>query len=152
MSLDEIYREVIMDHYQHPRHRGHLQHPSITVGLHNPTCGDEIVLDVKVADDGTVEDASFEGQGCSISMAAASMFIDAVRGKPVAEALAIAEGFKRMLHRDRDPAEDLGDLESLEGVSKFPARVKCATLVMQAFEKGMADYRTEEGASNGNPA
>lgn len=151
MSLDDIYRQVIMDHYQHPRHRGHLEHASVTIGLHNPTCGDEIVLDLRI-EDGIVQDASFEGQGCSISMAAASMFTDRVRGLRVGSALSVAETFKRLLHREEADRETLGDLEALEGVAKFPARVKCATLVMQAFEKGLRDYPKGEGANDGNQA
>lgn len=152
MSLDDIYRQVIMDHYQHPRHRGHLADASVTVGLHNPTCGDEIVLDVRVDPDGVVQDVRFEGQGCSISMAAASMFSDLVRGKRVEDALAVTKAFQRMLQRQEADRSGLGDLEALEGVAKFPARVKCATLVMQAFEKGMADYRTGEVAEDGHKA
>ncbi|MDA8345157.1 MAG: SUF system NifU family Fe-S cluster assembly protein [Thermaerobacter sp.] len=148
MSLDEVYREVIMDHYQNPRHHGHLEQPTLSVGLHNPTCGDELRLDLQVSDDGVVQDAVFEGQGCSISMAAASMFTEAVRGKSLGEANRIAESFKDLLMRRESDRSILGELEALEGVAKFPARVKCATLVMNAFEKAIR--KMSEGGGSGN--
>ncbi len=148
MSLDEVYRQVIMDHYQNPRHHGHLEHPTLTAGLHNPTCGDELRLDLRVDEDGVVQDAAFEGQGCSISMAAASMFTDAVRGKSLGEANRIAESFKDLLLRRESDRAILGELEALEGVAKFPARVKCATLVMNAFEKAIQGM--SQGGGSGN--
>ena len=146
MSLDDVYREVVMDHYQNPRHHGHLEHPTLTVGLHNPSCGDELHLDVLIDEDGLVRDAAFDGQGCSISMAAASMFIERVRGKKLVEARRIAESFKDLLRRREADRSLLGDLEALEGVSRFPARVKCATLVMNAFEQAID--RIEEGGDH----
>ncbi len=145
MSLDDVYRQVVMDHYQNPRHHGHLAHPTLSVGLHNPSCGDELHLDVLVDEDGVVRDAAFEGQGCSISMAAASMFVDRVRGKKIEEARRIAETFKDLLRRKEADRSVLGDLEALEGVSQFPARVKCATLVMNAFEQAIDRIRSEGG-------
>ncbi len=148
MSLDEVYRQVIMDHYQNPRHRGHLEEPTLSVGLHNPTCGDELRLDLKVDGDGVVQDAAFEGQGCSISMAAASMFTDAVRGKSLGEANRIAESFKDLLLRGDTDRSILGELEALEGVSKFPARVKCATLIMNAFAKAMENVAQRGGSGD----
>ena len=145
MSLDDVYRQVVMDHYQNPRHHGHLAHPTLSVGLHNPSCGDELHLDVLVDEDGVVRDAAFEGQGCSISMAAASMFVDRVRGKKIEEARRIAETFKDLLRRREADRSVLGDLEALEGVSQFPARVKCATLVMNAFEQAIDRIQSEGG-------
>ncbi len=145
MSLDDVYRQVVMDHYQNPRHHGHLAHPTLSVGLHNPSCGDELHLDVLVDEDGVVRDAAFEGQGCSISMAAASMFVDRVRGKKIAEARRIAETFKDLLRRREADRSVLGDLEALEGVSQFPARVKCATLIMNAFEQAIDRIQAEGG-------
>ncbi len=145
MSLDDIYRQVVMDHYQNPRHHGHLAHPTLSVGLHNPSCGDELHLDVLVDEDGVVRDVAFEGQGCSISMAAASMFVDRVRGKKLEEARRIAESFKDLLRRRDADRSVLGDLEALEGVSKFPARVKCATLIMNAFQQAVDRMESEGG-------
>ncbi len=145
MSLDEVYRQVVMDHYQNPRHHGHLEHPTLSVGLHNPSCGDELHLDVLLDEDGMVRDAAFEGQGCSISMAAASMFIDRVRGKKLEEARRVVETFKDLLRRKEADRSLLGDLEALEGISQFPARVKCATLVMNAFEQAIDRIEAEGG-------
>ena len=145
MSLDDVYSQVVMDHYQNPRHHGHLTHPTLSVGLHNPSCGDELHLDLLLDEDGVVRDAAFEGQGCSISMAAASMFLDRVRGKTLEEARRVVETFKYLLHRKEADRSLLGDLEALEGVSQFPARVKCATLVMNAFEQAIDRIQAEGG-------
>lgn len=136
MSLDDLYRQVIMDHYQHPRNRGHLEDASVAVALHNPSCGDELLLELAVKD-GLVQEARFTGRGCSISMASASMLTEAVRGKPVAEALKMAENFRQMLQGGPAP-ENLGDLASLQGVVKFPMRIKCALLAWDALEKGLS--------------
>lgn len=152
MSLDDVYRQVVMDHYQHPRHHGHLEHPTLSVGLHNPSCGDELHLDLIVDAHGVVRDAAFEGQGCSISMAAASMFVDRVRGKTLEEARQVVESFKDLLRRREADRSLLGDLEALEGVSQFPARVKCATLVMNAFEQAIDRIEPEGGAGDGRKA
>lgn len=135
MNLDELYRETILDHNQSPRNRGKLDNPTASVGLLNPTCGDQIQLDLLVTD-GVVGDIRFSGQGCSISMASASMLTEAVKGKSVADALAIAHSFKAFLTGEPSPV-DLGDLEMLQGVSRFPSRVKCATLAHNALEKGL---------------
>ena len=145
MSLDDVYRQVVMDHYQNPRHHGHLEHPTLSVGLHNPSCGDQLEVDLLVDADGILRDASFDGQGCSISMASASMFLDLIRGKSVEEARRIAEAFKDLLRKESADRTLLGDLEALEGVSQFPARVKCATLVMNAFEQAMDRLESKGG-------
>jgi len=145
VSLDDVYRQVVMDHYQNPRHHGHLEHPTLSVGLHNPSCGDQLEVDLLVDADGILRDASFDGQGCSISMASASMFLDLIRGKSVEEARRIAEAFKDLLRKESADRTLLGDLEALEGVSQFPARVKCATLVMNAFEQAMDRLESKGG-------
>lgn len=144
MSLDELYRQVIMDHYQHPRNRGRIADAAIDVGLNNPTCGDEIHLTIDLSDDGRVRDAKFEGMGCSISMAAASMMTEAIKGRSVGEALQLAESFKAFLRRE-PVSIDLGELTALEGVTQFPMRVKCATLAFNALEKGVLEQREREG-------
>lgn len=136
MNLDDMYRETILDHNQNPRNRGRLENPTKSVGLLNPTCGDEIALDVQL-EGGKVSDVRFSGQGCSISMASASMLTEAVKGKSAEEALAIARNFKGFLTGSTKP-ENLGDLEALHGVSQFPSRVKCATLAHNALEQALA--------------
>lgn len=134
MQLDELYREVIMDHYQHPRNQGRLDGNAVSVDLKNPTCGDEITLQMQI-EDGVVRDVRFKGVGCSISMASASMMTEAVKGKPVAEALDLAREFRLLMRGGEIDSDRLGDLEALSGVSKFPARIKCATLAWSALER-----------------
>jgi nitrogen fixation NifU-like protein len=137
MNLEDLYRETIMDHNQSPRNRGSLDNPTKTVGLLNPTCGDQIKLDLLVQE-GMVADVGFTGHGCSISMASASMLTEAIKGKSVQDALALARHFKAFLTGTPSP-EDLGDLEALQGVSQFPSRVKCATLAHNALEKALSE-------------
>lgn len=135
VKLNELYREVIMDHYRRPRNKGTLDSPTVSIDLNNPLCGDEITLQMHI-EDGTVKEARFSGQGCSISQASASMMTQQVRGKSVEEALAMAEKFKHMMHGDESAGKSLGDLLALHGVSKFPARVRCALLAWEALERG----------------
>lgn len=139
MQLDELYRRVIMDHYKNPRNRGIRAEDGITIFLNNPTCGDEISLQLKV-EDGVVKDARFEGEGCSISMSSASMMTDAIKGKKLEEALAMADAFSGMMKGEAAEFE-YEDLEALSGVSKFPARIKCATLAWNALRKGAEQVR-----------
>lgn len=146
MELNDLYREVILDHNQNPRHYGRLQHPTATVGLHNPTCGDHLIMDLTV-EEGRVQDIAFSGQGCSISMASASILAESVRGKPIEEALATAEGFSAFL-TGAAPKPPSGDLEALAGVKKFPARVKCATLAHNALKKGLSEPASVPGGSD----
>jgi nitrogen fixation protein NifU and related proteins len=138
-NLDALYRRVIMDHYKKPRNRGILEDGSHTINMNNPTCGDRIQLTFKV-EDGIVKDAMFEGEGCSISMSSASMMTQAIKGKKVEEALQMSGIFSdMMLGKEPDDSIDLGDIEALQGVSKFPARIKCATLAWKAMEKGLKE-------------
>ncbi|PTX64273.1 nitrogen fixation NifU-like protein [Melghirimyces profundicolus] len=137
MSLDDLYRRVIMDHYQKPRNRGRIEDGTVTVDLNNPTCGDKISVQMRV-EEGKIEEAKFLGEGCSISLASASMMTEAVKGLEVDEALRLVDLFSRMMQgEDVDPDEfPLEDIEALQGVAKFPARIKCATLAWKALEKG----------------
>src|SRR3954447_5576351 len=138
-NLDTLYRQVIMDHYKHPRNRGVIEDDSLTINMNNPTCGDRIQLTLKVEND-LVVDAKFEGEGCSISMSSASMMTQAIKGKPIDEALKLANNFSDMVQgKDLEIDEDLdlGDIEALQGVCKFPARIKCATLAWKAMEKAL---------------
>ncbi|WP_374965478.1 Fe-S cluster assembly sulfur transfer protein SufU [Lysinibacillus sp. RS5] len=136
-NLDQLYRSVIMDHYKNPRNKGSIEEDAVTIDMNNPTCGDRIHLTLKVTD-GIVEDAKFDGEGCSISMSSASMMTQLIKGKKVEEALDLADIFsKMMMGEDYSEKYDLEDVEALQGVSQFPARIKCATLAWKAMEKGV---------------
>ncbi len=152
-GLEDLYREIILDHYRAPRNRGELPvPPAHRVEGFNPLCGDEVVLFLEVTD-GIVADVKIAGQGCSISQASTSMMSAAVKGKPVAEARTIIRAFKALMsiHEsklggdadDIDAAADelagvrLGDLEALQGVVKFPVRIKCATLSWNTLTQGL---------------
>ena len=155
-GLEDLYREIILDHYRSPRNRGELPVPPATrVEGFNPLCGDEIVVFVEVRD-GVVEDIKIAGQGCSISQSSASMMSSAVKGKTLDEVQELTRAFKGMMsiHEQSldgdgettpievDPDVKLGDLEALRGVVKFPVRIKCATLswntLAQAIEEATA--------------
>jgi nitrogen fixation NifU-like protein len=136
-GLEDLYREIILDHYRTPRNRGELAVPPARHAEgHNPLCGDEITVYLDVADEDGVDvvsDVKIAGQGCSISQSSASMMSAAVKGKPVAEVRALVRKFKGMMSIDTGDDEadvevSLGDLEALQGVVKFPVRIKCATL------------------------
>ena len=150
-GLEDLYREIILDHYRTPRNRGELPTPpAVAAQGHNPLCGDEVTVYLQIDGD-TVTDVKVDGQGCSISQSSASMMSSAVKGKSVDEARALVRAFKAMMsiHEhslegdgDDEPAvEDvkLGDLEALRGVVKFPPRIKCATLawntLLQALDQ-----------------
>ncbi len=135
MSIEELYREVILDHYRNPRHRGSLPDPDAHAEGVNPLCGDELTIDLNFDGD-SVSDVAIEGQGCSISQASASMMSEAIMGKSRAEIDDIAHRFKAMMEIEEGetgidpdrPGAALGDLEALQGVRKFPVRIKCADL------------------------
>ncbi len=142
-NLDQLYRTVIMDHYKNPRNKGTLEDGSVTIDMNNPTCGDRIHLTLQV-ENGFVENAKFDGEGCSISMSSASMMTQAVKGKSIDEALKLSTIFSdMMLGKEYDDSIDLGDIEALSGVAKFPARIKCATLAWKAMEKGVSNDETQ---------
>ena len=134
-GLEDLYREIILDHHRNPRNRGELPPPAPHAVGHNPLCGDEIDVYLQVDGD-VVTDVKVGGQGCSISQSSASMMSQAIKGKPVAEVRALVRRFKGMMSIpdedgnpiEPDPAVKLGDLEALQGVVKFPVRIKCATL------------------------
>jgi len=126
-----------MDHYKNPRNKGSLDENAVTIDMNNPTCGDRIHLTLKVTD-GVVEDAKFDGEGCSISMSSASMMTQIIKGKKVEEAIELSDIFsKMMMGEEYSDKYDLEDVEALQGVSQFPARIKCATLAWKAMEKGV---------------
>lgn len=151
-DLEDLYREIILDHYRSPRNRGELEvPPAHRVEGFNPLCGDEIVLYVEVGDDDTITDLKIGGQGCSISQSSASMMSAAVKGKTVEEARRLTRAFKAMMSIHEQELEgdeggesaeelaaiDLGDLEALRGVVKFPVRIKCATLSWNTLTQGL---------------
>jgi nitrogen fixation NifU-like protein len=147
-GLEDLYREIILDHYRTPRNRGELPVPPARHAAgHNPLCGDEIAVYLDVADtDGvaTVNDVKVDGQGCSISLSSASMMSQAVKGKSVSEVKALVRKFKGMMSIDTDddgdgdaPDVSLGDLEALQGVVKFPVRIKCATLAWNTLTEAL---------------
>jgi nitrogen fixation NifU-like protein len=135
-ALSSLYQEVILDHYRRPRNKGELEGSTHDVTMNNPLCGDVIELHLQVAGD-RIEDARFEGRGCSISQAAASMMTGELEGRTVPEALALAEKFTRLMHGEDELQgdDDLGDLRALAGVSKFPVRIKCALLGFNCLEE-----------------
>jgi len=135
-NLDTLYRQVIMDHYKHPRNRGTFDDESLTVEMNNPTCGDRIFLQFKLDGD-IVADVKFTGEGCSISLASASMMTQAIKGKKIDQALNMSELFSKMMLGEEVNMDDFGleDIEALQGVSNFPARIKCATLPWKAMER-----------------
>jgi len=142
---DDLYREIILDHYRHPRHAGRVADASAVVEANNPLCGDEITLSLRT-DGATLSDVAFEGQGCSISQASASMLCDTVVGMDSADAETLANSFRNMLVGD-GPAPDAGDLEALQGVKAYPVRVKCATLAWNALLQAIRGEPVREPAS-----
>ena len=140
-GLEDLYREIILDHYKSPRNRGVLEPPAVRSEGHNPLCGDEIEVFLLV-EGGTVKDIKINGQGCSISQSSASMMSAAVKGKPIAEARRLIDRFKHMMSIDDEGVEPdtttpLGDLEALQGVVKFPVRIKCAVLAWNTLAEGL---------------
>jgi nitrogen fixation protein NifU and related proteins len=137
-NIQAMYQELILDHYRRPRNKGELEGEHRTIAMKNPLCGDEVYLHLSIEDD-KVGNISFTGRGCSISQAAASMITQAVKGKTADEAEALGVRYREMIMGDSEAAKDksLGQLRALSGVSKFPARVKCALLAWNALEEGL---------------
>ena len=136
-EFDELYRELILDHYRNPRHSEPLVDADVVAEGYNPLCGDEVELRIDFKN-GSVSDLSFGGRGCSISRASGSIMTELVIGKPVAEIRELSELFNKMMtDPEAEVPEALGDLEALQGVAKFPIRVKCATLAWHTLEDGL---------------
>ena len=137
MIGESMYQELILEHYKHPQGRGLREPYDAEVHHVNPTCGDEITLRVKVGDAGKILDVSYEGQGCSISQAAASVLHELATGSTVEETLSVVDEFTRLMQgRGQVEADEeiLGDAVAFAGVAKFPARVKCALLSWMAYK------------------
>jgi nitrogen fixation protein NifU and related proteins len=152
MQLESMYQEIILDHYRHPHHKG-LREPYDTEVHHiNPTCGDEVTLRVRLdgTDDGaTVSDVSYDSMGCSISQASASVMTDLVIGKTVKEAMAVGDEFLALMQSRGalEPDEDLlEDAVAFTGVSKYPARIKCALLGWMAWKDATARALEADGS------
>lgn len=139
-ELDDLYRDIIIDHYRNPRHRGHLDAPTASHEGLNPLCGDEVTVEVKISD-GSLSEVAYTGSGCSISQSSASMMTEATDGKALPEVRAIIDEFTGMMRNTDDDAEfdSLGDLEALSGVRKYPARIKCATLAWHTLEQALRE-------------
>ena len=138
MALDDIYKEVILDHYKNPRNKHEMPEAELSCSRNNPLCGDEITVFVH-EDDGKVAAISFVGQGCSISQSSASMMTEAVTGKTVDEAGSLIKEFRGMMAGEVELDEDeFGELVALKGVVKYPIRVKCAVLAWDVLQDAMA--------------
>lgn len=146
--LDELYREIILDHYRKPRNHDPLNAPTCSADGANPLCGDTIHLELTL-DEGEIEEIAFAGAGCSISQASASMMTEYVKGRSVGEARAGADAFQRMMvSGETQSIEGFDDIDALQGVAKFPARVKCASLSWKTLEQALEGggvATTEEG-------
>jgi nitrogen fixation protein NifU and related proteins len=147
VALDEIYKEVILDHYKNPRNKREMPDAELTCSKNNPLCGDEITVYVH-AEDGKVLEVSFVGQGCSISQSSASMMTEAVSGKTVEEVDQLSASVRGMLSGEVEPDEDaFGELVALKGVVKYPIRVKCAVLAWDVLQEALAGEGAAAGSS-----
>jgi nitrogen fixation protein NifU and related proteins len=153
ISMDSMYQDIILDHYKHPHHRGLPEQFDAEVHHVNPTCGDEVTLRVRLID-GTIAELGWAGEGCSISQASTSVMSELVVGKPVDEAVALQQRFLELMqsqgHAELTEADEeaLDDAVAFEGVSKYPARVKCALLGWMAMKSAVAEaglINTESG-------
>jgi len=157
-GLEDLYREIILDHYKSPRLKGELPPPAQRAEGFNPLCGDEVVVTVDL-DDGVIRDLRFTGQGCSISQASASMMAAAVKGQSTEDVARLTSAFKALLSIHRDGHEDgdddgapveevkLGELEALKGVVKFPTRIKCATLAWNTLAQALLEASSAPAAN-----
>lgn len=140
VNLDEVYQELILDHYKRPRFRGVLLNPDRSIDLNNPLCGDQISLTLKFKGD-VISDIAFDGHGCSISQATASIMAELLRGKTKEEARRLSALFRKMIKSEveGDVLDDLHDARALEGVKKHSARIKCALLAWDCVDRGLAE-------------
>ncbi len=148
-QLSSLYQELILEHYRNPRNKAELEEKTVEIHMANPVCGDEIRLQLRIEGD-RIEDAKFIGSGCSISQAAVSMMTARLQGSSLDDADALAKRFTDMMHGDESAAREksLGDLRALQGVSKFPVRIKCALLGFDALQEAL---KKEAGDVEGGP-
>ena len=143
-GLDDLYQQLILDHYRKRRNEGTLDAPTVAVDHNNPLCGDELHLELLI-EDGRVADVRQSGQGCSISQAAASMMTEVAKGLPLNDALSVVEHFRLVMHGEEEADEErLGDAIALEGVAKYPVRIKCALLGWMALKDAIETYQRSE--------
>ena len=146
MALDDIYKEVILDHYKSPRNKRELPNASSSCSRNNPLCGDEITVALRVDDD-VVTEATFQGAGCSISQSSASMMTEAITGSTVQASLDLAASFRGMMAGEVEPDEaTFGDLVALKGVVKYPIRIKCAVLAWDVLQEALQGDGAAAGA------
>jgi nitrogen fixation NifU-like protein len=141
--ISDLYQEIILDHYRHPRGQGTLDEPKIHHEGVNPLCGDEVILELRV-EDGRISDICFGGRGCAISQASASMMVESVKGKTLEEVRALIQKVYAMLRGElTEELEELGELSALAGVSQVPVRVKCASLAWHTLEDALSQLNHE---------
>lgn len=143
-ALDDLYQAVILDHYRRPRNQGLLPNPDLQSEGFNPFCGDQVMLTLTLDGDGRIDAVGFEGEGCSISQASASMLSAHIGGRTLDEAESLVRTFKGVMQGEEiDPEEEerLGEIAALQGVREFPIRVKCALLGWTTLQDAIADYR-----------
>jgi len=146
VALDELYKEVILDHYKSPRNKRELPNASSSCSRNNPLCGDEITVALRVDDD-VVTEATFQGAGCSISQSSASMMTEAITGSTVQASLDLAASFRGMMAGEVEPDEaTFGDLVALKGVVKYPIRIKCAVLAWDVLQEALQGDGAATGA------
>ncbi|MEE2668743.1 MAG: SUF system NifU family Fe-S cluster assembly protein [Gemmatimonadota bacterium] len=145
--LTSLYQQLILKHYRNPRNKSELMDHTVEAVVNNPVCGDEIRVQMRIVKD-QIEDIRFGGQGCSISQASMSMMTALVKGADSDEAISLADRFTEMMHGNEDAASDptMGDLRALQGVSKFPIRIKCALLGFDALRKALSCRGMESGS------
>jgi nitrogen fixation NifU-like protein len=150
MATEDLSREIILDHYQNPRNHGRLEHPTLANRGHNPLCGDEIEISIAIDEqDERIREIMFMGRGCSISQASASMMTDIVKGQKLDEAeLAVQRFTQGMANRQPPPPELEQELDALQGVKKYPARVKCALLPWTTLRETVDLYRHREASNH----
>jgi nitrogen fixation protein NifU and related proteins len=137
LTFDELYQEIILDHYRSPRNKCNgIDSGNLCVKHENPLCGDELSLSLELSEDNKIVKLCFSGHGCAISQASASMMTEAVKGSTIDQALDLIESVRLMMHGEA-PAGELGDIEALEGVADFPVRIKCALLAWMALKDGL---------------
>ncbi len=153
MSLQEVYRQVILDHYRNPRHRAPLSDPDVSSEGANPLCGDEVKVELQLQDD-RIRAISVTGKGCSIIQSSASLMSEAVSGNLIAAVLGLSSRFQGLMQVPADSNEngfsDLGDLIALAGVRRYPVRIKCATLPWITLELALGEQRAPQTGSTSN--
>lgn len=144
-QLSSLYQQLILEHYRNPRNKLELPEKTVEIHMANPVCGDEIRLQLRIEDD-RITEATFVGQGCSISQASVSMMTTLLKGRSLEDADQLANRFTQMMHGDEGAAKDkaLGDLRALQGVSKFPVRIKCALLGFDALREALERSAVED--------